>query len=131
ELAQHFAPVMAGIADAAVQLAVRERAGATLTELGIGRRIEHTAPPKAPRVLGALAHVLAALENDGTKAHLRQHQRAHETARPCADNDWTLLDALRRTCDDPVARVGCRIDVAIALEARAHDRLVTNLGVDS
>src|SRR5581483_5085332 len=81
ELRQHFAPEMARVLDLAVQLAVRERAGAAFAELHVRFRIELRFPPEFPRILGALAHFLAALEHDRTKTHLRQQQRREQTTR--------------------------------------------------
>ena len=43
--------------------------------------------PEAPGVLGALAHHLAALEDERPEAHLRQDQRGEQAARAEADDD--------------------------------------------
>ena len=68
EFGQHLAAQMARVLDLAVELAVGERAGAAFAELHVRFRIEHRSPPQAPGVLGALAHHLAALQDDGPKA---------------------------------------------------------------
>ena len=86
EFGQHLAAEMVRVLDLAVQLAVGERAGAAFAELHVGFRIEHRLAPEAPGVLGALAHHLAALQDDRTEPHLRQHQGGEQAARPGADH---------------------------------------------
>ena len=81
EFGQHLAAQMARVLDLAVELAVGKSAGAAFAELDIGFRVEHRAPPQAPGVLGALAHHLAALQDDGAKTRLRQDQRGEQAAR--------------------------------------------------
>ena len=87
ELGQHLAAVVMRVLDLAVQLAVGERAGAAFAELHIGFRVQLAPPPQAPGVLGALAHHLAALQEDRAKAHLRQDQSGEQAARAGADHD--------------------------------------------
>ena len=77
---------MARVLDLAVELAVGEGAGAAFAELHVRLRVEHALAPQAPGVLGALAHCLAALQDDRPEAHLRQHQAGEEAARPEADD---------------------------------------------
>ena len=87
ELGQHLARQVARVADLAPELAVGEGARAALAELHVGLRVEHALAPQAPGVLGALAHRLAALQDDRPQAHLRQDQRGEEAAGPEADDD--------------------------------------------
>ena len=90
ELGQHLAAQIARILDLAVELAVGKSSGAAFAELDIGFRIENRAPPQAPGILGALAHHLAALQDDGPKAGLRQDQGGEKPARPRADHQRPL-----------------------------------------
>ena len=65
EFGQHLAAQMARVLDLAVELAVGKSAGAAFAELDIGFRRQHAIAPQGPGVLGALAHRLAALQDDG------------------------------------------------------------------
>jgi hypothetical protein len=58
EFGQHLAAVMVRVLDLAVELAVRERAGAAFAELHVRFRIEHRLAPQAPGVLGAFRTTL-------------------------------------------------------------------------
>ena len=110
ELVDHLARQVARVADLAPELAVGEGAGAALAELHVRLRIEDAAPPQAPGVLGALAHGLAALEDDRPEAHLREEERGEDAARAEADHDRSRSAAGgevgRRVRDEAVAR--CR-----------------------
>ena len=96
ELGQHLAAVVLRVLDLAVELAVGEGAGAAFAELHVGLRVQHALAPEAERVLGALAHDLAALEDDRAEAHLRQDQAGEQAARPDADDDRTVGKTGRR-----------------------------------
>jgi hypothetical protein len=82
EFGQHLAGEVARVADLAPELAVAEGAGAAFAELHVRVGIQHAAAPQAPGVLGALAHLLAALQHDGPQPHLRQQQRGEDAAGP-------------------------------------------------
>ncbi len=121
---------MARVADLAPQLAVGERAGAAFAELHVRLRIELALAPQAPGVLGALAHLLAALEHDGAQAHLRQDQRREDAAGPEADDDGALAcgrgveEAVGRPAHEVVVGVGRHAQVRVAREASEHGRFV-------
>ena len=127
EFGQHLAGQVAGVLDLAVELAVGECAGAAFAELHVGFRVEHAAAPQAPGVLGALAHHLAAFEDDRPKTHLRQDQGGEQAARAGADDDGAFgwgggVDG------EAVARVGGRAD---GRDAAAQERgFVADLDVD-
>ncbi len=76
---QHLAPQMPRILDLAVELAVAERARAAFAELHVRFRIEHRFAPQPPGILGALAHHLAALQDDRPVSRLRQDQALRTT----------------------------------------------------
>ncbi|MDT4871425.1 hypothetical protein FQZ97_1065520 [compost metagenome] len=75
ELVHHLAGVELGVLDLAVELAVGEQAGTTLAELHVGFRGQDLLAPQCPGILGAAAHILAALQHDWFEAHLREQQR--------------------------------------------------------
>ncbi len=136
ELGEHLAREVAWVADLAPQLAVRERAGAAFAELHVGLRIELALAPQAPGVLGALAHFLAAFEDDGPQPHLREDQRREDAARAEADDDrapapGAFEEAIGRVADEAVAGVGRHPHVRVARKAREHGRFVDGqLAVD-
>uniref|UniRef100_A0A1I7ZAM4 TetR_C_1 domain-containing protein n=1 Tax=Steinernema glaseri TaxID=37863 RepID=A0A1I7ZAM4_9BILA len=68
ELVQHLTAVMLRVLDLAVQLAVGEGAGTAFAKLHVGLGVEYALAPQAPGVLGALAHLLAAFEDDRLEA---------------------------------------------------------------
>ena len=72
---------MARVFDLAVELAVREGAGAALAKLHIAFGVECFLAPQTPGVFGALTHGAAAFNDDGLEAHLRQAQGCKNTAR--------------------------------------------------
>ena len=104
EFGQHLAAKMARVLDLAVELAIGKSAGAAFAELHIGFRIQHRLAPQAPGILRAFAHDLAALQDDGAKAGLRQDQACEQTARPCADHQRPL-ELRRRFGDGPIGHV--------------------------
>ena len=130
ELSEHLATVMARIADAAVQLAVGKRAGAALAKLRVRCGIEHATPPETPCVLRALAHDLAALEDDRTESHLREHKCAHEAARSRTDHDRSLLDTLGGTRDELIGGIRRGLDVTIVFQTREEARFVAHIRID-
>ena len=87
ELVEYFASVVPGILDLAVQLAIGKGSGTPFAELHIGFRVKGALLPEAPGVPGALAHGLAAFEDQRAQAHLREHQRSQDSARAGTDND--------------------------------------------
>ena len=94
--------------------------------------VEHALAPQAPGVLGALAHLLAALEDERAQAHLRQDQRGKDAAGPEADDHRARarrgVEVGRRMADEAVARVGRRANVRVALEAREQRLFVDPVG---
>ena len=130
ELGEHLAPVVVRIPDLAVQLAVGEQAGAAFTELHVGFRIEHGAAPKAPGIVRALAHHLAALQDDRAEPHLRQHQRREQAARAGADHHRPHRPLRRGAGDEAVGHVRRARDVTIPGEALEEARLVGHLDVE-
>ena len=75
QLFEHLAHVSGRLADLAIELAIGKRPGAPLAELGIGFALEGPfAPPEAKGVGCALLHRLAPLQQQGSVAHLGQHQ---------------------------------------------------------
>jgi hypothetical protein len=108
---------MTRILDLAVKLAVRKGAGAAFAKLDIGFRVEHAFAPQAPGIFRALAHHLAALQDDGAKAHLRQQQAREDTARARPDHQRALkIGLVRRVGDEFIIHVGHGLDVGIARE---------------
>ena len=86
KLGENLAAEMAGVLDAAVELAVGEGAGAALAELHVGFRVEQTFAPQVPRVFGALADGFAAIEDDRAEPHLGEHQGGEQAAGSGADH---------------------------------------------
>lgn len=130
EFFQHFAAVVLRVLDLAVQLAVREGTGAAFTELHVGLRVEHAFTPQAPGVLGALAHFLAAFEDDRLEAHLCQQQAGKDAARAETDHDRALLQACRGLADKLVGDVWGWADVAIIGELAEQLGFVAGFQVD-
>ncbi|MNZ81480.1 hypothetical protein D3C78_1001490 [compost metagenome] len=129
ELLQHLAAEEVGVLDLAVQLAVGEGPGAALAELHVGLGVEHALAPQAPGVLGALAHFLAALEDDRAKAHLRQQQAGEDAARTEADHQRALLQLLGRVADELVAHVRAGADLPVVGELGQQRRFVAHADV--
>ena len=63
EFSEHLAPVMARIADLAIELAVGKSARPAFAILHIAFGVQHATPPKPPSILGAFAHHLAAFQD--------------------------------------------------------------------
>ncbi|MGT2494838.1 hypothetical protein ACU4GD_41620 [Cupriavidus basilensis] len=122
---------MLRILDLAVQLAVGEGAGAALAELHVRLGIEHALAPQAEGVLGALAHFLAALQDDGLEAHLRQDQASQQSARPHADHHRAQGRARRRCLrDEAVGHVRRHAPVRLAGHALDRRRFVRDFDID-
>ena len=91
----------AGILDAGVELAVRERARAALAELHVAGRIEGSARPEALHVLRAGIHVPAPLDHQRLEPRLGQMQRREQPRRAHAHHDGPV-------CAGPESRHGLR-----------------------
>ena len=124
EVGQDLAAEMAGIAHLAVELAVGEGPGAAFAELHVRLRVEDPLAPEAEGVDGALADLLAALENDRAEAHLGESQRGKEAARPGADDHRPRSgEAGRRLGDEAIGGVRSRQNVPVVGEAPQELRL--------
>ena len=130
ELVQDFATVEFRVLDLAVELAVGKGPGAALAELHIGLGVEHAFTPQAPGVLGALAHFLAALEDDRLEAHLRQQQAGKNAAGAKTDHDRAFGQPLRRLAHYVVADVRRRVDVTVIGEPEQQGGFALHVQVD-
>jgi len=130
ELFQDLAAVVVRVLDLAVELAVGEGPGAAFAELHVGLGVEHAFAPQAPGVLGALAHFLAALEDDRLEAHLGQQQAGKDTAGAEANHDRTFFQVGRGMADELVGDVGCHADVVIVGELAEQLGFVAGFQVD-
>ena len=117
KFAHDLAPKVLRVPDLAPQLAIRECAGTTLTELHVRLRLQHRAAPQTPGVLGALTHRLAAFQYDWTQAHLCQQQRGEHAAWPKTDHHRARLIPMR-----PAGRRLARCAVA-HIRRRHHPRI--------
>ena len=129
EFGEHLAPVVMGIPDLARELAVGKQAGPALAELHVGFRVEHGAAPQAPGVLGALAHDLAALQDERAKPHLRQHQSRKQAAWAGPDDHRPRGRARRRAGDEAVIHVGGAREAAVLGEPLEQRCFVGDLDV--
>ena len=121
---QHLAHVGAGLTHLAVELAVREGAGTTLPELGVGFRIERALPaPEAERVGRALLHRLAPLQQQGPQPHLGQQQGGEIAAGAGTHHHRPGALPVGRGCHRPVALIRGGAQVGIPLEALQQARL--------
>ena len=112
------------VLDLAVELAIRERAGAALAELDVGFRIQRVLAPQAPGVLGPFTHRLAAFEDDRPETHLRQHQSSEQAAGAGADDDRALGEVFRGTGNEAIGHVRRRDQMSLVGEAGAYCRFV-------
>lgn len=128
ELLHHLAPEVARVLDLAVELAVREGAGAAFAELHIALGVELAPPPQGPGVLRAFAHRLAALQHDGPETHLRQHQRREDAAGTEADHHRALRQRRRCVADGAPGHVGRPLDVRVGGVVRQQRRLLRRVG---
>ena len=114
ELGQHLAAVMLRVLHLGPQLAVRKRAGAAFAELHVRLRVQDPLAPQAESVLGSFSHRLAALENNGLEAHLRQDQSGEQSARAHAYHHGAVGQASRCLRDVVVAGVRRGLQRALA-----------------
>ena len=128
EFRQHLAAAPGGVLDLAVQLAVGKRAGPALAELHVRFRVQHPSPPQPPGIARPLPHLLAAIQDNGAKTHLRQDQRGEQPARSGADHHRTAGQILRRARHLVVGGIRRRQDATVP--ARQHRRLAACFGVD-
>ncbi len=126
----HFAAVVLRVLDLAVQLAVREGAGAAFAELHIGLGVEYAFAPQAPGILGALAYFLATFKDDRLEAHLCQQQAGEDAAGAETDHDRAFLQACRGLADELVGDVRRWADVAIVGELAEQFGFVAGFQVD-
>ena len=91
---------MTAIFNLTPQLAIGECTCTTFTKLHIGFGIEFAFAPKPPCVLSALAHLLAAFDDNRFEPHLREYQRGQNATGSKANNNRTLLIGRRKvgTC---------------------------------
>jgi len=121
EFGEHLARAPGRILDLAVELAVGKGTGAALAELDIGFGIELALAPQPPGVLGALAHGLAAFQDQGPEAHLRQQQAGKQAAGTGTDYHRALRGwRLRRLGNKTIAGVGRGAYMGVAGQARQH-----------
>ena len=92
KLLHHLASQVPRVLDLAVELAVRERARATLAKLHIALGVQLVPSPQVPGVLGALTHGGSTLQHDGSEAHLGQHQGGKQATRTQAHHHRTVPD---------------------------------------
>ncbi len=126
---QHLATVMLRILHLAVELAVGESAGTAFAELYIRFRMQFPLAPQTERILRALAHHLAAFQDDRPKTHLRQDQAGKEATWTGADHHWTRSQSGRRLRDEMVIGVRRRRNVAVAVQTLLDSRLVFDIDV--
>jgi len=124
EFGEHLAGQVARVADLAVELAVGKGARPTLAKLHVGLRVKHALAPQAPGVLGALTHFLAALQHDGTQAHLSQDQGGEDAAGAEAHHHRTQVIGCTeiggRVAHKLVRRVRRRANVRVTGHALEH-----------
>ena len=125
---QHLAPVMARVADLAIELAIGKSASATFAILHIAFRVQHAAPPQAPGILGAFAHHLAAFQDQRAEAHLCQQQRRHKAARPGA-NHYRATHAFWRARHKAIGGIRRGADALIACVARQNSGLISHFNI--
>ena len=114
ELGHHLAAQVARVLDLAVKLAIAEGTRATFAKLHIAFGVELALAPQAPGVLGAFAHVLAALQHDGLETHLRQHQRRKNAAGAKAHHHRAQGQLGRGLAHGVPGHVGRGLDVRVA-----------------
>ncbi|MNL01081.1 hypothetical protein D3C87_1215360 [compost metagenome] len=129
ELLQHFFAVVLGVFDLAVELAVGEGAGAAFAELYVRFGVQDALAPQAPGVFGAFAHGLAAFQDDGLEAHLRQDQSGEQATGAGADDDGALGEAGGGLGDEFVFGVRRRLDVAVVVEALEQRCFILNVDI--
>ncbi|MCY1510359.1 hypothetical protein D9M68_447340 [compost metagenome] len=130
ELVHHLAGVELGVLDLAVELAVGEQAGTPLAELHVGFRGQDLLAPQCPGILGAAAHILAALQHDGFEPHLREQQRREQSTGAEAHDQRPLAQIGRRLSYRIVVGVRGRADIVVIGKARQDCRLIAGLQID-
>ena len=89
-------PGDAHIVRAGVELAVGKSARAALAELDVGALVKRSAGPEAADIRRARVHIAAALEHDGAKPRLCQHERGEHPRRAEADHHGAAFRAAAR-----------------------------------
>jgi hypothetical protein len=129
EFGQDFSPEMAGILDAAVELAVGKRAGSAFSELHVALGRQNRAPPERPGVPGPLPDDRAAFQDDRAESHFRQDQSREQAARAAADHDRAGYRSGWPAGDRMIRRIRCRTNAGAERHgARIADRHID--GVD-
>ena len=85
--AQDLHRAAGAVIDLGVQLPVRERPGAALSELYIRGSVQNTGLPILLDICGAVFHLPAALDDKRLIAVLSQKQGAEQTCGTCADDN--------------------------------------------
>ena len=130
EFMHDLAAIEFGIFDLAVQFAVGEQAGTAFTKLYVGFRRQHFIAPQRPGVLGAGAHIPAALQYDRLEAHLRQCQRGKQTAGAKTDDYRSFCQDVRRFGNRVIAGIGGGANVTVIGKAFEHRGFVIQRDVD-
>src|SRR3989344_385420 len=130
EVFQYLTDMMPAILDAGMELAVGERTRADLAELHVGFRIEVALAPEAPHVLRAVAHALAAFQNQRPEAHARQRQPGEQATGTGADDDGPRFDICRRLNRVMIGLVRRFPDVLAVFEALKQRRFIPDRGVE-
>ena len=130
EFGEHLAPAVPRVLDLAVELAVGKGAGAAFAELHVGFRIENPLAPEPEGVDGALADLLAALQDDRAESHLRQQQAREEAAGPHADHHRPHRQIPRRLGYEAIGGVRRRPDMRVAAKPPEDLLLAGRLDVE-
>ncbi|MNV38859.1 hypothetical protein D3C71_1304220 [compost metagenome] len=126
---QDLFAVVLGVFDLAVQLAVRERARAAFAELHVRLGVQDALAPQAPGVLGAFTHCLAAFQDDGLEAHLRQHQAGEQATGAGADDDGALGQRGGRLGDELVFGVGRGLHMTVVMKTGKQRRFIFDVDI--
>ncbi|MNR29049.1 hypothetical protein D3C85_1464080 [compost metagenome] len=92
-------------------------------------RVQDALAPQAPGVLGPFTHRLAALQDDGLEAHLRQDEPGKQATGAGADDDGALLQAGGRLGDELVFGIGRGPYVAIIMKALEQRRFIFDVDI--
>ncbi len=130
ELVHHLAAVELRVFDLAVQLAVREQAGAALAELHVGFGCQRVLAPQCPGVFGATSDIASPFQDDGLEAHLREQECREQPARPEPHHQRTLFQLRGCLGNGVITRVGSDTDLPIPREALQHRGFVAHRHVD-
>jgi hypothetical protein len=107
-------------ARSAGQFAVAECARAAFAEKIVALRLKRAARIKAMHVANALAHCRAAFQHDRPIALLREKVAGHESRRPGADDNRTMLERRRPARRHNERRFRVPIDDEIAMFAASE-----------